>query len=114
VLSLQSYKAKLPRWRNLVFASVSKTDGQMAVGVQVPLSAQGETDEMKTFNEWSALGYKIIKGSKATWVDGVAKFSTSQVTRYMPTKKTKIVGRDPFEGLDHDEISTFTGMDYLE
>ena len=37
---------------------------------------------MKTFDEWGSLGYKIIKGSKATWVDGIAKFSKAQVEKY--------------------------------
>lgn len=35
----------------------------------------------KTFNEWSLSGYKIIRGSKATWFDGVAKFSEKQVIK---------------------------------
>lgn len=30
------------------------------------------------------MGYKIIKGSKATWVDGVAKFSEKQVAKRPP------------------------------
>ena len=34
---------------------------------------------MKTFDEWSNQGYRILKGSKATFVDGVAKFSLDQV-----------------------------------
>jgi len=39
---------------------------------------------MKTFNEWSRLGYKIKKGSKATWVEGVAMFSKDQVRKRPP------------------------------
>lgn len=35
----------------------------------------------KTFNEWSLSGYKIIRGSKAIWFDGVAKFSEKQVVK---------------------------------
>lgn len=35
----------------------------------------------KTFDEWSKLGYKIIKGSKATWFDDKPKFSRSQVQK---------------------------------
>lgn len=35
----------------------------------------------KTFDEWSKLGYKINKGSKATWVDNVAMFAEQQVTK---------------------------------
>jgi hypothetical protein len=35
----------------------------------------------KTFAEWSKLGYKITKGSRATWVDDVAMFAEQQVSR---------------------------------
>lgn len=34
-----------------------------------------------TFDEWSKMGYKIIKGSKATWVSDVAHFSEDQVKK---------------------------------
>lgn len=36
---------------------------------------------MKTFKEWSSLGYKIKKGSKATWIDNVAMFDKKQVEK---------------------------------
>lgn len=36
---------------------------------------------MKTFKEWSSLGYKIKKGSKATWVNNFAMFSKKQVEK---------------------------------
>lgn len=39
---------------------------------------------MYTFNAWSAAGYKIIKGSKAHWVDGVPMFSLDQVAKTQP------------------------------
>lgn len=35
----------------------------------------------RTFDEWSRAGYKIVKGSKATWFEDVAKFSNKQVVR---------------------------------
>jgi hypothetical protein len=35
----------------------------------------------KTFREWSNEGYSINKGSKATWVNNIPKFSRSQVTK---------------------------------
>ena len=38
-----------------------------------------QEDDMKTFQEWSDSGYKILKGSKATWVDGVPMFGEDQV-----------------------------------
>ena len=34
-----------------------------------------------TFDEWSKMGYKIIKGSKAVWVDDVAHFNENQVEK---------------------------------
>ena len=33
----------------------------------------------RTFEEWSRLGYKIKRGSKATWVEGKALFNNKQV-----------------------------------
>ena len=36
---------------------------------------------MKTFQEWSEAGYQILKGSKASWVEGVAMFSEGQVAK---------------------------------
>ena len=35
----------------------------------------------RTFKQWSEAGYKIKKGSKATWVDNVAKFDSKQVEK---------------------------------
>jgi hypothetical protein len=43
----------------------------------------------KTFNDWSAEGYKIKKGSKATWFEGVAKFNESQVVQHIPRLRRK-------------------------
>ncbi len=36
---------------------------------------------LRTFNEWSALGYKIKKGSKSIWVNDVSMFSEKQVEK---------------------------------
>jgi hypothetical protein len=66
---------------------------------------------LRTFDDWSSRGYKIIKGSKAKWVDGVPMFSRSQVTK-TATKKRK-GKRDYFSGLDHDEISDWTGDSFI-
>jgi hypothetical protein len=33
----------------------------------------------KTFNQWSSEGFKISKGSKATWINNIAHFSDKQV-----------------------------------
>ena len=44
----------------------------------------------RSFDEWSSLGYKIIKGSKASWVDSKAVFSNTQVvkhTKYYPDSR---------------------------
>jgi hypothetical protein len=37
-----------------------------------------------TFDQWTRASYKIKKGSKAVWIDGVAKFSKDQVEEYFP------------------------------
>jgi hypothetical protein len=37
--------------------------------------------DYKTFNDWSSKGYKILKGSKATWIDNVPMFSENQVVK---------------------------------
>jgi len=36
----------------------------------------------RSFDEWSSLGYKINKGSKASWVDDKAVFSNQQVVKH--------------------------------
>jgi hypothetical protein len=36
-------------------------------------------NDYKRFNDWSLLGCKIIKGSKATWFNGEAFFHKSQI-----------------------------------
>lgn len=33
---------------------------------------------LRTFDEWDKAGYKIKKGSKAIWVNGIAMFATEQ------------------------------------
>jgi len=38
----------------------------------------------KSFNEWSSTGYKIIKGSKAVWVEDKPVFSNEQVVKAVP------------------------------
>ncbi len=40
--------------------------------------------ELASFDQWSALGYKIKKGSKATWIEGKAIFTNKQVEKYQP------------------------------
>lgn len=37
--------------------------------------------DWRTFNEWSRAGYKIKKGSKATWINDVAHFNEEQVEK---------------------------------
>jgi hypothetical protein len=58
--------------------------------------------QWQTFNEWSQFGYKIIKGSKATWVDGIPMFSKKQVTKKEPsTFRGYWSGAD--DGYDYDD-----------
>lgn len=53
-----------------------------------PLSCQPSMrDDLKTFQEWSEDGYQILKGSKATWVDGVAMFSQREVSKSTRPKR---------------------------
>ena len=42
----------------------------------------------KTFNEWSAAGYQIKKGSKGTLTPAGYKFSDQQVRVYHPPRKS--------------------------
>lgn len=51
--------------------------------------------QMKTFKEWSSLGYRIKKGSRATWEDGIAKFSEKQVIE-------RDIGHSPDLQIDED------------
>lgn len=46
--------------------------------------------EWRTFKDWSADGYTITKGSKATWFDGVPKFSREQVNRRFSQRRAAI------------------------
>lgn len=41
-------------------------------------------EQLKTWSEWAQEKYCVIRGEKATWVNGEAKFSASQVTRKAP------------------------------
>ena len=57
--------------------------------------------DWKTFQQWSDAGYQIKKGSKATWFDGVAKFSHDQVVRHEPHLKRKWSNADgPWDDMD--------------
>lgn len=58
------------------------------------------------FHTWSAMGYKINKGSKATWIDGVPMFTENQVTKVPPRKyvrQPKWIQADD----DYDDPMTF-------
>lgn len=72
--------------------------------------------KIKTFQEWSDLGYQIVKGSKATWVDGKPMFKENQVVKYK--KRTSYnkpynpyngrISRCDFAiGFDHEECADF-------
>ena len=65
---------------------------------------------MKTFKDWSALGYTVIKGSKAHWIDNVPMFDDNQVKKYEKrqygsvSKKSygnQYYGCTPKGGFDH-------------
>jgi len=63
---------------------------------------------LKTFNEWSGLGYKINKGSKATRICGLNYFNKSQVTytrRSNGSRGYHWIGTDPTSrgSLNYDE-----------
>ena len=67
-----------------------------------------ETTELKTFQQWSDLGYKILKGSKARWVNGVAVFSRDQVIH----RTTYVVPRQfaDFDREEDSELADFYGI----
>lgn len=43
-----------------------------------------------TFEIWSNLGYKIIKGSKSFWIEGVSYFNEFQVIESTYKPKTEV------------------------
>ena len=45
----------------------------------------------KTFDEWSNLGYKIIKGSRAIWIDDRAMFSEEQVINEKELQELRLI-----------------------
>jgi len=69
-------------------------------------------DDLKTFDEWSALGYKIIKGSKAKYVDCLPMFTPEQVTK-VPRRRSnshmRYDSHSPF-GDDYDAGGADVGM----
>lgn len=67
-------------------------------------------NSLKTFKDWSYLGYTIKKGSKAHWVDGVAMFDSTQVKKYeKPSYHNNWHGKRFEEGYDHDELAEAYG-----
>lgn len=62
--------------------------------------------DYKTFDHWSAMGYKIVKGSKATWINDVAMFSKDQVVR-LPARQVLPKGMWYNEDYDYDDPMTF-------
>ena len=65
--------------------------------------------ELKSFKKWSELGYKIIRGSKATWINDTPMFSENQVVKYKRynSYNGRISRCDFAMGLDHDECVDF-------
>lgn len=59
------------------------------------------TNSYKTFHQWSALGYKVKKGSKATWITDVPMFSKEQV-EYSPRRRSySNIGLGDHKGFDN-------------
>jgi len=70
---------------------------------------------IRTFQEWNDLGYKIVKGEKSHRMDGKAMFFDNQVTK----KKTRILidedGSDFFdeyENREPDYLDDFNNWDH--
>jgi len=42
---------------------------------------------LRTFQEWSAAGYKVKKGSKAAWFEGKPLFHQGQVDKYVKSNR---------------------------
>lgn len=66
----------------------------------------GEVTVFKTFDRWSNEGFLIIRGSKATWINGTLMFSHLQVKK---KPKSRVRGGrcyygDYYDGLDRDEM----------
>ena len=63
-------------------------------------------EKLKTFKEWSSEGYTINKGSKATWINNVPKFSRSQVSkRFHNTRYSVWENYDPrFENGSQSDV----------
>ena len=58
----------------------------------------------RTFDEWNKLGFRIRKGSKATWVDGQPMFSGGQA--YIPSIRWAEYDAEP------DEYQADCGVGY--
>lgn len=56
-------------------------------------------NNLKTFEQWSAEGYLITRGSKAKWVDRKPMFSESQV------KRKAVYDRDGWESATDENCS---------
>ena len=50
-----------------------------------------------TFNEWKNCGYVVVRGSKATYIDGEARFSSKQVTPIPNYKEREYDGDIEFD-----------------
>lgn len=64
------------------------------------------TTKYATFETWRNLGYGVIKGSKAFWVDGISYFTEFQVNSFATwasLEKPKFNNTEPkVEGWDDD------------
>ncbi len=65
----------------------------------------------RTFDDWSARGYKILKGSKATIRNGKPKFSETQVENYSkPAYTTRDSSYDTCPYGDGYDVGGIYGM----
>lgn len=63
--------------------------------------AVGVPKGFKTFNEWDAKNRSIIKGEKATWLNGVAYFSKAQ-TQKKRDRRENWYGEDVWDDWEID------------
>ena len=66
--------------------------------------------QLRTFQEWSDDGYKIIKGSKSVGrnADGVCVFNGTQVVKYSPPE----VGEQEYDEEEYDQDLPGNPNDY--
>lgn len=64
----------------------------------------------KTFDEWNNEGYRILKGAKAKYCDGVPKFSREQVIKFRPNT---VNNRHWTCDFDHDDTIEYGILEHF-